>query len=87
VIQEARIGGVSTNTICDMGQLLGTVRDWISHRHADSHDHSAFDAYMLLVEGARKRLPYIGDFRRRGPDTTLDRRRGERARDGATGER
>jgi len=27
-------------------------------------DHSAFDAYMLLVDGAGKRLLYTGDFRR-----------------------
>ncbi len=29
-------------------------------------DHSAFDAYMLLVEGAGKRILYTGDFRRHG---------------------
>jgi ribonuclease J len=29
-------------------------------------DHSAFDAYMLLVEGAGKRLLYTGDFRCHG---------------------
>jgi len=34
-------------------------------------DHSAFDAYMLLVEGARKRLLYTGDFRRHGRKSTL----------------
>jgi ribonuclease J len=34
-------------------------------------DHSAFDAYMLLVEGARKRLLYTGDFRRHGRKSVL----------------
>jgi ribonuclease J len=34
-------------------------------------DHSAFDAYMLLVEGAGKRLLYTGDFRRHGRKSTL----------------
>jgi ribonuclease J len=29
-------------------------------------DHSAFDAYMLLIEGAGKRILYTGDFRRHG---------------------
>lgn len=29
-------------------------------------DHSAFDAYMLLVEGAGRRVLYTGDFRRYG---------------------
>lgn len=29
-------------------------------------DHSAFDAYMLLVEGAGRRILYTGDFRRHG---------------------
>ncbi|TXN41742.1 MBL fold metallo-hydrolase [Methylobacterium sp. WL7] len=29
-------------------------------------DHSAFDAYMLLVEGADRRVLYTGDFRRHG---------------------
>ena len=34
-------------------------------------DHSAFDAYMLLVEGAEKRVLYTGDFRRHGRKSTL----------------
>jgi ribonuclease J len=34
-------------------------------------DHSAFDAYMLLVEGAGKRLLYTGDFRRHGRKHSL----------------
>lgn len=34
-------------------------------------DHSAFDAYMLLVESAGKRLLYTGDFRRHGRKSTL----------------
>jgi ribonuclease J len=34
-------------------------------------DHSAFDAYMLLVEGAGKRLLYTGDFRRHGRKSAL----------------
>ena len=34
-------------------------------------DHSAFDAYMLLVEGAGKRLLYTGDFRRHGRKSSL----------------
>ena len=34
-------------------------------------DHSAFDAYMLLVEGAGKRILYTGDFRRHGRKSTL----------------
>ena len=29
-------------------------------------DHSAFDAYMLLIEAAGKRILYTGDFRRHG---------------------
>jgi len=29
-------------------------------------DHSAFDAYMLLIEGAGKRILYTGDFRCHG---------------------
>lgn len=29
-------------------------------------DHSAFDAYMLLIEGAGKSILYTGDFRRHG---------------------
>lgn len=29
-------------------------------------DHSAFDAYMLLIEGGGKRILYTGDFRRHG---------------------
>ena len=29
-------------------------------------DHSAFDAYMLLIEGGGKRVLYTGDFRRHG---------------------
>lgn len=34
-------------------------------------DHSAFDAYMLLIEGAGKRLLYSGDFRRHGRKSEL----------------
>jgi ribonuclease J len=34
-------------------------------------DHSAFDAYMLLIDGAGKRLLYTGDFRRHGRKSTL----------------
>ncbi len=34
-------------------------------------DHSAFDAYMLLIEGAGKRLLYTGDFRRHGRKSVL----------------
>jgi ribonuclease J len=34
-------------------------------------DHSAFDAYMLLVEGAGRRLLYTGDFRRHGRKSAL----------------
>ena len=34
-------------------------------------DHSAFDAYMLLVEGAGKRMLYTGDFRRHGRKSVL----------------
>jgi ribonuclease J len=34
-------------------------------------DHSAFDAYMLLVEGGGKRLLYTGDFRRHGRKSAL----------------
>ena len=34
-------------------------------------DHSAFDAYMLLIEGAEKRLLYTGDFRRHGRKSAL----------------
>jgi ribonuclease J len=34
-------------------------------------DHSAFDAYMLLVEGAGKRVLYTGDFRRHGHKSAL----------------
>ena len=34
-------------------------------------DHSAFDAYMLLVEGAGKRILYTGDFRRHGRKSAL----------------
>jgi ribonuclease J len=34
-------------------------------------DHSAFDAYMLLVEGAGKRILYTGDFRRHGRKSVL----------------
>jgi ribonuclease J len=34
-------------------------------------DHSAFDAYMLLVEGAGKRVLYTGDFRRHGRKSIL----------------
>jgi len=34
-------------------------------------DHSAFDAYMLLVEGGGKRILYTGDFRRHGRKSAL----------------
>jgi ribonuclease J len=34
-------------------------------------DHSAFDAYMLLVEGAGRRILYTGDFRRHGRKSVL----------------
>lgn len=34
-------------------------------------DHSAFDAYMLLIEGAGKRMLYTGDYRRHGRKASL----------------
>ncbi|REJ46833.1 MAG: MBL fold metallo-hydrolase [Microcystis flos-aquae DF17] len=34
-------------------------------------DHSAFDAYMLLIEAAGKRIIYSGDFRRHGRKSAL----------------
>ena len=34
-------------------------------------DHSAFDAYMLLIEGGGKRILYTGDFRRHGRKSIL----------------
>jgi ribonuclease J len=34
-------------------------------------DHSAFDAYMLLIEGDGKRILYTGDFRRHGRKSVL----------------
>jgi ribonuclease J len=34
-------------------------------------DHSAVDAYMLLIEGAGKRILYTGDFRRHGRKSSL----------------
>lgn len=34
-------------------------------------DHSAFDAYMLLIEGAGKRIFYTGDYRRHGRKSAL----------------
>lgn len=34
-------------------------------------DHSAFDAYMLLIEGAGQRVLYSGDFRRHGRKSAL----------------
>jgi hypothetical protein len=34
-------------------------------------DHSAFDAYMLLIESAGKRLLYTGDFRHHGRKSVL----------------
>lgn len=34
-------------------------------------DHSAFDAYMLLIEVAGKRILYTGDFRRHGRKSAL----------------
>jgi len=37
-------------------------------------DHSAFDAYMLLIEVHGKRILYSGDFRTHGRKSTLTRR-------------
>jgi ribonuclease J len=37
-------------------------------------DHSAFDAYMLLIEVQGKRILYSGDFRMHGRKSTLTRR-------------
>ena len=37
-------------------------------------DHSAFDAYMLLIEGEGKRLLYTGDFRAHGRKSALVKR-------------
>ncbi len=37
-------------------------------------DHSAFDAYMLLIEVERRRILYSGDFRAHGRKATLVRR-------------
>lgn len=34
-------------------------------------DHSAFDAYMILIEAAGKRILYTGDFRRHGRKSVL----------------
>jgi ribonuclease J len=34
-------------------------------------DHSAYDAYMLLIESAGKRVLYTGDFRRHGRKSSL----------------
>jgi ribonuclease J len=34
-------------------------------------DHSAFDAYMLLIDGAGRRILYSGDFRRHGRKAKL----------------
>jgi ribonuclease J len=34
-------------------------------------DHSAYDAYMLLIEGADRKLLYTGDFRRHGRKSAL----------------
>ena len=34
-------------------------------------DHSAFDAYMLLIESAGQRVLYTGDFRRHGRKAKL----------------
>jgi ribonuclease J len=34
-------------------------------------DHSAYDAYMLLIEGAGKRVLYTGDFHRHGRKSSL----------------
>ncbi|MFN3725231.1 MAG: MBL fold metallo-hydrolase [Allosphingosinicella sp.] len=34
-------------------------------------DHSAFDAYMILIEAAGKRVLYTGDFRRHGRKSAL----------------
>lgn len=41
-------------------------------------DHSAFDAYMLLVEGAGRRILYSGDFRTHGRKSALVQRLMER---------
>ena len=43
--------------------------------------HSAFDAYMLLVEGAGKRLLYTGDFRRDGANPRLSTHHGRSTQD------
>ena len=37
-------------------------------------DHSAFDAYMLLIEVEGRRILYSGDFRAHGRKATLVRR-------------
>jgi ribonuclease J len=34
-------------------------------------DHSAFDAYMLQIDGAERRVFYTGDFRRHGRKSTI----------------
>ena len=44
-----------------------TVTPWLT-------DHSAFDAYMLLIEVGGKRILYSGDFRRHGRKAKLVRR-------------
>jgi len=61
--------------------LTRTFRTWHSHSKPFAigpftvtpylTDHSAFDAYMLLVEGAGKRILYTGDFRRHGRKSVL----------------
>jgi ribonuclease J len=47
---------------CHIGPF--TVTPWLT-------DHSAFDAYMLLIEVAGKRILYAGDFRRHGRKARL----------------
>ena len=61
--------------------LTRTLHTWHSHSKPFAigpfiitpflTDHSAFDAYMLLVEGAGKRVLYTGDFRRHGRKSVL----------------
>jgi ribonuclease J len=65
-----------------MGRPLGRqLETWHSRSHAFMigefrispilTDHSAFDAYMLLVEGDDQRILYTGDFRRHGRKSVL----------------
>jgi ribonuclease J len=61
--------------------LTRTFQTWHSHSRPFAigpftvtpilTDHSAFDAYMLLVESAGKRILYTGDFRRHGRKSVL----------------